>query len=142
MIVLVFVLCWLPFHVGRTLFSLSLGSTPGVHHTHNHTHSHTHSHTHTHTHTEHLLEEESEPEAEFQADVLYYVSQYFNLASFVLFYLSAAVNPLLYNTMSARYRQALRSLLHAHTHSRTHAHTHTPPTPLPPPTPQHSTPTL
>ncbi|XP_067118045.1 growth hormone secretagogue receptor type 1-like [Osmerus mordax] len=74
MIVLVFVLCWLPFHVGRTLFSLSLGSTPG-------------------------------------ADVLYYVSQYFNLVSFVLFYLSAAVNPLLYNTMSARYRQALRSLL-------------------------------
>uniref|UniRef100_A0A3B3ILX0 Growth hormone secretagogue receptor type 1 n=1 Tax=Oryzias latipes TaxID=8090 RepID=A0A3B3ILX0_ORYLA len=58
-IVLAFVLCWLPFHVGRTIFSLSLGS-------------------------------------------------YFNLVSSVLFYLSAAINPLLYNLMSARYRLAVR----------------------------------
>uniref|UniRef100_A0A3P9JCM0 Growth hormone secretagogue receptor type 1 n=1 Tax=Oryzias latipes TaxID=8090 RepID=A0A3P9JCM0_ORYLA len=61
-IVLAFVLCWLPFHVGRTIFSLSLGS-------------------------------------------------YFNLVSSVLFYLSAAINPLLYNLMSARYRLAVRSLV-------------------------------
>ncbi|XP_066528927.1 growth hormone secretagogue receptor type 1-like [Hoplias malabaricus] len=70
-IVLVFVLCWLPFHVGRTLFSL----TP-------------------------------DPSA-----ALYYVSQYLNLVSFVLFYLSAAINPLLYNFLSARYRANVRSML-------------------------------
>uniref|UniRef100_A0A667WLR1 Growth hormone secretagogue receptor type 1 n=1 Tax=Myripristis murdjan TaxID=586833 RepID=A0A667WLR1_9TELE len=57
-IVLVFILCWLP------------------------THTDTHSY------------------------ILYYLSQYFNLVSSVLFYLSAAVNPLLYNLMSARYRHA------------------------------------
>ncbi|KAF6736906.1 Growth hormone secretagogue receptor type 1, partial [Oryzias melastigma] len=42
---------------------------------------------------------------------LYYLSQYFNLVSSVLFYLSAAINPLLYNLMSARYRLAVRSLV-------------------------------
>ncbi|XP_061567220.1 growth hormone secretagogue receptor type 1-like [Cololabis saira] len=72
-IVLAFVLCWMPFHVGRTIFSLSLGTG---------------------------------------ADILYYLSQYFNLVSSVLFYLSAAVNPLLYNLMSARYRLAVHSLVH------------------------------
>uniref|UniRef100_A0A3P9LH00 Growth hormone secretagogue receptor type 1 n=1 Tax=Oryzias latipes TaxID=8090 RepID=A0A3P9LH00_ORYLA len=69
-IVLAFVLCWLPFHVGRTIFSLSLGG-------------------------------------------------YFNLVSSVLFYLSAAINPLLYNLMSARYRLAVRSLVRGP--SQTHA---------------------
>lgn len=44
----------------------------------------------------------------------YYLSQYFNLVSSVLFYLSAAVNPLLYNLMSARYRHAVHSLVHKH----------------------------
>ncbi|XP_064185065.1 growth hormone secretagogue receptor type 1-like [Anguilla rostrata] len=70
-IVLAFVMCWLPFHVGRTLFSVSHGSSPEI----------------------------------------YHISQYFNLVSFVLFYLSAAINPILYNTMSARYRSAVRGLL-------------------------------
>ncbi|KAI4871533.1 hypothetical protein NFI96_017483 [Prochilodus magdalenae] len=70
-IVLVFVLCWLPFHVGRTLFSLS---------------------------------------PDYSA-ALYYISQYLNLVSFVLFYLSAAINPLLYNVLSARYRANVRSML-------------------------------
>ncbi|KAM3863927.1 growth hormone secretagogue receptor type 1 [Diretmus argenteus] len=93
-IVLVFVLCWLPFHIGRTLFSLSLDSY-----------------------------------------MLYYLSQYFNLVSSVLFYLSAAVNPLLYNLMSSRYKHALRSLIH--THSQTHSHTHS--HHLRPLTTQHST---
>ncbi|MBN3318060.1 GHSR protein, partial [Atractosteus spatula] len=69
-IVLAFVLCWLPFYVGRMLFSLSLGTTD-----------------------------------------MYYISQYFNLVSFVLYYLSAAINPILYNTMSARYRAAVCRLL-------------------------------
>uniref|UniRef100_A0A3Q2TPZ2 Growth hormone secretagogue receptor type 1 n=1 Tax=Fundulus heteroclitus TaxID=8078 RepID=A0A3Q2TPZ2_FUNHE len=71
-IVLAFVLCWLPFHVGRTILSLSLGS-----------------------------------------------GTYFNLVSSVLFYLSAAVNPLLYNLMSARYRLALHSLIFKRTHTHT-----------------------
>ncbi|MBN3301696.1 GHSR protein, partial [Amia calva] len=72
-IVLVFVLCWLPFHVGRALFSSSPDSPS-----------------------------------------YYYASQYLNLVTFVLFYLSAAINPLLYNIMSQRYRRALRRLLSCH----------------------------
>uniref|UniRef100_A0A3Q3K3A0 Growth hormone secretagogue receptor type 1 n=1 Tax=Monopterus albus TaxID=43700 RepID=A0A3Q3K3A0_MONAL len=80
-IVLAFVLCWLPFHVGRTIFSFSLN-----------------------------------PDALF----FYYLSQYFNLVSSVLFYLSAAVNPLLYNLMSARYRHAVHSLMHTHCHTQSH----------------------
>lgn len=51
---------------------------------------------------------------------MYYLSQYFNLVSSVLFYLSAAVNPLLYNLMSARYRHAVHSLVH--TRADTHSH--------------------
>lgn len=51
---------------------------------------------------------------------LYYLSQYFNLVSSVLFYLSAAVNPLLYNLMSARYRHAVHSLIHTHSQTQTH----------------------
>ncbi|XP_034394932.1 growth hormone secretagogue receptor type 1-like [Cyclopterus lumpus] len=70
-IVLAFVLCWLPFHVGRTIFFFSMGTV-----------------------------------SEGQ------VSQYFNLVSSVLFYLSAAVNPLLYNLMSEKYRHTVRSLVH------------------------------
>ncbi|XP_034084689.1 growth hormone secretagogue receptor type 1-like [Gymnodraco acuticeps] len=79
-IVLAFVLCWLPFHVGRTMFSLALGNSY----------------------------------------FLYHLSQYFNLVSSVLFYLSAAINPLLYNLMSARYRHAVQSLVHTHSHTPSH----------------------
>ncbi|XP_068434408.1 growth hormone secretagogue receptor type 1-like [Clinocottus analis] len=74
-IVLAFVLCWLPFHVGRTIFFFSMGSI-------------------------------------YDGQV----SQYFNLVSSVLFYLSAAVNPLLYNLMSAKYRHAVRSLMRTQSH--------------------------
>lgn len=49
---------------------------------------------------------------------LYYLSQYFNLVSSVLFYLSAAVNPLLYNLMSARYRHAVHSLIRTQSHTQ------------------------
>ncbi|KAM9444708.1 growth hormone secretagogue receptor type 1 [Clarias gariepinus] len=74
-IVCVFVVCWLPFHVARTLFCLSLNSSYQV----------------------------------------YFLSQYLNLVSFVLFYCSAAVNPLLYNIMSSRYRDNVRALLRPRT---------------------------
>lgn len=51
---------------------------------------------------------------------LYYLSQYFNLVSSVLFYLSAAINPLLYNLMSERYRHAVHSLMRKHTRTPTY----------------------
>uniref|UniRef100_A0A3P8TU36 Growth hormone secretagogue receptor type 1 n=1 Tax=Amphiprion percula TaxID=161767 RepID=A0A3P8TU36_AMPPE len=60
------------------------------------------------------------PHHDAHLDFLYYLSQYFNLVSSVLFYLSAAVNPLLYNLMSARYRHAVHSLIHTHSHTQAH----------------------
>nr|KAF6477568.1 growth hormone secretagogue receptor [Molossus molossus] len=71
-VVFAFILCWLPFHVGRYLFSKS-----------------------------------------FEAGSLEIaqISQYCNLVSFVLFYLSAAINPILYNIMSKKYRVAVLKLL-------------------------------
>nr|XP_043907381.1 uncharacterized protein LOC122785577 isoform X1 [Solea senegalensis] len=230
-IVLAFVLCWLPFHVGRTIFSLSLGSgterqetymdtnsqsdvntlpdsrassdthprslsqtgqmtthahaekghvscdRPGVKvdahtdvdadteaHTDNmsareHLHSLVISHTRvhhknaasahhsdpdmeTHTHANCQLhngtnttihdaqkgcvnsQNDTDPHNNTHDDTqlyfLYYLSQYFNLVSSVLYYLSAAVNPLLYNLMSARYRHAVHSLIHTHCHAQSH----------------------
>ncbi|RVE69047.1 hypothetical protein OJAV_G00073770 [Oryzias javanicus] len=206
-IVLAFVLCWLPFHVGRTIFSLSLGSVgdrqesnpntdalADVFEPFGHSESDVHfyeplsqpdemaaraltedklchtcadtkdrtrpqtdqqditqterppensdRHTHktgTHTHpnlhqmnttlsmqdttaamnTQHISSEENtilptnDPlwPSDTHGYFLYYLSQYFNLVSSVLFYLSAAINPLLYNLMSARYRLAVRSLV-------------------------------
>ncbi|KAB1284163.1 Growth hormone secretagogue receptor type 1 [Camelus dromedarius] len=71
-VVFAFILCWLPFHVGRYLFSKSF--EPGS------------------------LE-------------IAQISQYCNLVSFVLFYLSAAINPILYNIMSKKYRVAVFRLL-------------------------------
>ncbi|KAF3699646.1 Growth hormone secretagogue receptor type 1 [Channa argus] len=50
----------------------------------------------------------------------YFLSQYFNLVASVLFYLSAAINPLLYNLMSARYRHAVHSLIHTHSQTQSH----------------------
>ncbi|XP_063775678.1 growth hormone secretagogue receptor type 1 [Pseudophryne corroboree] len=70
-VVFAFILCWLPFHVARYLFSKS-----------------------------------------FEAGSLEIalISQYCNLVSFVLFYLSAAINPILYNIMSKKYRVAASRL--------------------------------
>ncbi|XP_026863852.1 growth hormone secretagogue receptor type 1 [Electrophorus electricus] len=70
-VVLAFVLCWLPFHVGRYLFSKS---------------------------------------SEADSPLISQISEYCNLVSFVLFYLSAAINPILYNIMSKKYRAAVCKL--------------------------------
>ncbi|KAJ8279283.1 hypothetical protein COCON_G00063490 [Conger conger] len=70
-VVFAFVLCWLPFHVGRYLFSKS---------------------------------------SEVGSPLMSQISEYCNLVSFVLFYLSAAINPILYNIMSKKYRVAAGKL--------------------------------
>ncbi|XP_054891814.1 growth hormone secretagogue receptor type 1-like isoform X2 [Poeciliopsis prolifica] len=174
-IVLAFVLCWLPFHVGRTILSLSLGS--GVERQDAYLNATSHADANTgalekvrtkrqfHNGTTYEVPNRTEvtggPQkvkqspgplttttiaytatpTDLYADValnaplnsthshpdthmyfLYYLSQYFNLVSSVLFYLSAAVNPLLYNLMSARYRLAVHSLIHKHPHTHTHTH--------------------
>ncbi|KAK5618762.1 hypothetical protein CRENBAI_012177 [Crenichthys baileyi] len=70
-VVLAFVLCWLPFHVGRYLQFRSLDAP---------------------------------------SPLLSVLSEYCSLLSVVLFYLSAAINPILYNTMSWKYRGAAARL--------------------------------
>ncbi|MEE6507608.1 hypothetical protein FKM82_027210 [Ascaphus truei] len=70
-VVVAFVCCWLPFHIGRILFAWA-----GI--------------------------------GEY---ALYNLTQYFNLISMVLFYLSASINPMLYNVMSQKYRAALNKIL-------------------------------
>ncbi|XP_013875279.1 growth hormone secretagogue receptor a [Austrofundulus limnaeus] len=70
-VVLAFVLCWLPFHVGRYLQFRSLDAP---------------------------------------SPLLSLLSEYCSLLSVVLFYLSAAINPILYNTMSWKYRSAAARL--------------------------------
>ncbi|XP_069566695.1 growth hormone secretagogue receptor a [Brachyistius frenatus] len=70
-VVLAFVLCWLPFHVGRYLQFRSLDAP---------------------------------------SPLLSVLSEYCNFVSVVLFYLSAAINPILYNTMSWKYRGAAARL--------------------------------
>ncbi|XP_029317324.1 growth hormone secretagogue receptor a isoform X1 [Cottoperca gobio] len=70
-VVLAFVLCWLPFHVGRYLQFRSLDAP---------------------------------------SPLLTLLSEYCSLVSVVLFYLSAAINPILYNTMSWKYRCAAARL--------------------------------
>lgn len=64
-VVFAFVLCWLPFHLGRYLFSKS---------------------------------------SEADSPLITQMSEYCNLVSLVLFYFSAAINPILYNIMSKKYR--------------------------------------
>ncbi|KAJ7990172.1 hypothetical protein DPEC_G00297560 [Dallia pectoralis] len=67
-VVLAFVICWLPFHIGRNLFA----------------------------------QVNDYDEAK--------LSQDFNVASMVLCYLSASINPVLYNLMSRKYRAAAHRL--------------------------------
>ncbi|XP_011754895.2 motilin receptor [Macaca nemestrina] len=68
-VVLAFVVCWLPFHVGRIIY----------------------------INTEDLR--------------MMYFSQYFNIVALQLFYLSASINPILYNLISKKYRAAACKLL-------------------------------
>lgn len=70
-VVIAFILCWLPFHVGRYLSSKS---------------------------------------SEANSPIISQLSEYCSLVSFVLFYLSAAINPILYNIMSKKYRVAAYKL--------------------------------
>ncbi|XP_077467512.1 growth hormone secretagogue receptor type 1 [Stigmatopora argus] len=67
-VVLAFIICWLPYHVGRNLFAQADGYDRAV------------------------------------------LSQKFNMASMVLCYLSASINPVVYNLMSRKYRAAARRL--------------------------------
>lgn len=185
-----FVLCWLPFHVGRTIFFFTLGSDRHVHNTSHaladsgldryvnfnyplsehpsetgsmvvqalgendettrdvfaearlsrHADGDTATPgTETHSNADEPFVEaitaNTQPVAPVNLDTaandvtfnnthtdsqyfLYYLSQYFNLVSSVLFYLSAAINPLLYNLMSERYRHAVHSLMRKHTHTQ------------------------
>uniref|UniRef100_A0A2K6MXA1 Motilin receptor n=1 Tax=Rhinopithecus bieti TaxID=61621 RepID=A0A2K6MXA1_RHIBE len=68
-VVLAFIVCWLPFHVGRIIY----------------------------INTEDLR--------------MMYFSQYFNIVALQLFYLSASINPILYNLISKKYRAAACKLL-------------------------------
>ncbi|NP_001121536.1 motilin receptor [Canis lupus baileyi] len=68
-VVLAFLVCWLPFHVGRIIY---------------------------------INTEDSR---------MMHFSQYFNIVALQLFYLSASINPILYNLISKKYRAAARKLL-------------------------------
>ncbi|XP_036994897.1 motilin receptor [Artibeus jamaicensis] len=68
-VVLAFIICWLPFHIGRIMY---------------------------------INTEDSQ---------MMYFSQYFNIVALQLFYLSASINPILYNLVSKKYRAAAWKLL-------------------------------
>ncbi|XP_042813333.1 motilin receptor [Panthera tigris] len=68
-VVLAFIVCWLPFHVGRIIY---------------------------------INTEDSR---------MMNFSQYFNIVALQLFYLSASINPILYNLISKKYRAAAWKLL-------------------------------
>nr|XP_056712352.1 motilin receptor [Euleptes europaea] len=68
-LVLAFVICWLPFHIGRIIYINSRDTR------------------------------------------MMHFSQYFNICALQLFYLSASINPVLYNLISKKYRAAAYKLL-------------------------------
>jgi len=78
--VLAFIICWLPYHIGRNLFAQV---------------------------------------DDYHAAKL---SQDFNVASMVLCYLSASINPVLYNLMSRKYRAAAQRLFLLHRRRRPPQH--------------------
>ncbi|NXY43414.1 MTLR protein, partial [Ceuthmochares aereus] len=71
-VVLAFIICWLPFHIGRIIFI----NTQDIR--------------------------------------MMLFSQYFNIFALQLFYLSASINPILYNLISKKYRAAAYKLLLPH----------------------------
>ncbi|XP_053159641.1 motilin receptor [Hemicordylus capensis] len=71
-LVLAFVICWLPFHIGRIIYINAWSSR------------------------------------------MMHFSQYFNVFALQLFYLSACINPILYNLISKKYRAAAYKLLVTH----------------------------
>lgn len=71
-VVLAFIICWLPYHIGRNLFAQV---------------------------------------DDYDTAML---SQNFNMASMVLCYLSASINPVVYNLMSRKYRAAAKRLFLLH----------------------------
>lgn len=71
-VVLAFIICWLPYHIGRNLFAQV---------------------------------------DDYDTAML---SQNFNMASMVLCYLSASINPVVYNLMSRKYRAAAQRLFLLH----------------------------
>lgn len=75
-VVLAFIICWLPYHIGRNLFAQV---------------------------------------DDYDTAML---SQNFNMASMVLCYLSASINPVVYNLMSRKYRAAAKRLFLLHQRPR------------------------
>ncbi|XP_068127175.1 motilin receptor-like [Hyperolius riggenbachi] len=75
LVVLAFVICWLPFHIGRIIFANS------------------------------TMDYEKAK-----------ISQYFNIVALPLYYLSASINPILYNLISKKYRAAAYRLLRLDRH--------------------------
>ncbi|XP_072841569.1 motilin receptor [Pogona vitticeps] len=68
-LIVAFVVCWLPFHIGRIIYINPKDSR------------------------------------------MMYFTQYFNIFALQLFYLSASINPVLYNLVSKKYRAAICKLL-------------------------------
>lgn len=75
-VVLAFIICWLPYHIGRNLFAQV---------------------------------------DDYETAML---SQNFNMASMVLCYLSASIDPVVYNLMSRKYRAAAKRLFLLHQRPR------------------------
>ncbi|CAJ1065143.1 motilin receptor [Xyrichtys novacula] len=75
-VVLAFIICWLPYHIGRNLFAQVDDYNTAM------------------------------------------LSQNFNMASMVLCYLSASINPVVYNLMSRKYRAAAKRLFLLHQRPR------------------------
>ncbi|KAJ8391185.1 hypothetical protein AAFF_G00096140 [Aldrovandia affinis] len=78
-VVVVFAICWAPFHVDRLLWSFVTQWT----------------------------------------DFMHRVFQYVHILSGILFYLSSAVNPIIYNLLSSRFRERFRELICAGSHAST-----------------------
>ncbi|KAL0181048.1 hypothetical protein M9458_023454, partial [Cirrhinus mrigala] len=70
-VVLVFAICWAPFHIDRLLWSFITSWT----------------------------------------DHMYNIFEYVHIISGVLFYLSSAVNPIIYNLLSSRFRERFQALV-------------------------------